>query len=194
MGTLLLVTMLAATMTPEEEVEAWDPTAETQAAARPTPKTAADERETQVWNAAGIVTLGTVLAGAGAGAIAAIGYTTVTASLDGVPYAVGNVLVSAMSIGILTGGPIIMLAMFTEGLPVWALWTAGGAVAVGTIAGFFAGSFLAGAFIDAVADPENDCRGCGPEGFALIVLPVAVAVVGGATLGITATTLGVLSE
>ncbi len=64
MGTLLLVTVLAATMTPEEEVEAWDPTAEAQAAARPTPKTAADERDTQVWKAEGIVNIGTVVRGA----------------------------------------------------------------------------------------------------------------------------------
>lgn len=59
----------------------------------------------------------------------------------------------------------------------------------------FTGAWLANASVVRVAiETSTDCIGCGPEVLATIVLPPALAFVGGATLGVATTTLATLSE
>lgn len=186
--TSLLVLVALAALTPEQEVEAWDPLTEQRDPAGVVEKAPPNDDATQAWKAAGhlfagaIVGTGVGLAG-GLGAAYAVG--------DG---AIGPWVGSVVFLLCLASGPAIVLLTFDE-LPLWAPFLAGAAVAIGAGVGAGAGIAVAALVIFAIAGRNgSDCVGCGPEGLLWIAIPPITALVGAATAGLTTTTIAAFAE
>lgn len=199
MGTLLLVALLAslstssnspAPLTPEQEVEAWDPAVDGRDPADG-PVRPANDNTAQAFAAASPL-IGGMLGGVAGGVIVFFATGIVLAPLGGGAV----VIVVAASVLTLIGVPCLALAFLgPDDLPGWTVPAVAGSVFVGAAVGGAAGLLGAIAAVRATATPGDDCAFCGASTFAGVGVATLVGVfVGGAAAGTTTTTFAAFAE
>ncbi len=185
---VLLAALSSTSMTPEQEVEAWDPIHDGRdpAVAAEHVDEAPNDNGSQAFDAAGHLVAG-VGVGLGVGAAAGLGTA----------YAINNAVGAWVGAGVflfcVAAGPAALLLALDD-LPLWAPFVAGPAVVVGGVVGGIVG--VGAAFLAAVAviPRGSDCIGCGPEGLLLFAIPPVTAAIGAITAGVATTTIASFAE
>lgn len=187
MGTLLLLTLLSttttppSTLTPEQEVEAWDPLDDRVVEARDPANAEANDNGSQAADAA-LVVVGGLGAGA-VGAVAAGGVAIVAGPLSPV--------LLLLAAGLFVAGPAVFVALFTD-LPPSTPWAVAVSVVVGGLAGGLSGFLAFSAYVRANY-AGSDCV-CGQDVFvAFAAVPVG-ALIGAGFGGVASTTIAAFSE
>ncbi len=181
MGTLLfLAALISVSPSPYEEVEAWQPQAET------APQAPAHDDGAQAIRA-----LLPAIGGVGVGTVAAVGLMFGGGLLGPTVFVVGLVAGGLAFVAV----PALAVWLFAADLPGWTPWLTAGSVLVGAGVGGMAGFLAGNAYIDSITPPDSDCRICGVDGFlAVFALPAVAAVVGGVGGAVASTTIGAFAE
>lgn len=194
MGCLLLFALLASSTTPYDEIEAWDPSADTGGSTQTSPAQPNDNGA-QAFSALKPA-IGGVALGVGTAIVAVFVGAIAASALSSGPFGAAFYIAGVVTaIGAFAMAPALTVAIFASELPGWTPWLTTGAVVIGSAVGVLAGTVAGNTYVNARSPPGSDCRLCGTDtmlaAFGLPALGGAV----GAVLGAAAsTTIGAFAE